>query len=105
MQSKTTHSVIKKAGIALSAAAVALTLSLGTANACACCGTYQVVNVQSWDVLNIRSGPGVRFQIIGSFQPGEGCINLTGERRGNWVRVQSYNQGGWVNARYLRYIR
>lgn len=84
---------------------VALFMTHGKASACACCGTYQVVNVASWDVLNIRSGPSVRYRIIGAFGPYDGCIVLTGQRRGNWVRVSGNGQTGWVNGRYLRYVR
>ncbi len=88
----------------LSMVAVAFLMSYGTASACACCGTYQVVNVANWDVLNIRSGPSARHSIIGTFAPYTGCIVLTGQRYGNWVRVSGNGQVGWVNGRYLRYV-
>ncbi len=89
----------------VSIVAVALFMSYGKASACACCGTYQVVNVANWDVLNIRAGPSVRYQVIGAFGPHDGCIVLTGQRYRNWVRVSGNGQNGWVNSRYLRYVR
>ncbi|HUW74822.1 MAG TPA: SH3 domain-containing protein [Methyloceanibacter sp.] len=76
----------------------------GQALACACCGTFKVAKVAHWDVLNVRSGPGVRFDIIHTLAPDEGCIVKAGERRGNWVRIKAQGMTGWVNRRYLRYI-
>lgn len=75
------------------------------ANACACCGSFQVVGVQSWDVLNVRSGPGVGYQITGALAPGEACIVKTGERRGNWVHISYRGAYGWVNRRYLAILQ
>ena len=96
---------MQRIALVLTIVAVALFMSHGKAAACACCGTYQVVNVASWDVLNIREGPGVQHRIIGAFAPNASCIVLTGHRHRNWVRVSgSGGQVGWVNARYLRYI-
>ena len=79
---------------------------ISNAWACACCDTYRVHRVASWDVLNVRTGPGARYRIIGGLQPNEGCIALTGERRGKWVRVIANESGqeGWVHSRYLRYF-
>lgn len=74
------------------------------ASACACCGTYRVVNVEHWDVLNVRSGPGVQFNIVASLKPDDSCISQTGERAGNWVRIDAHNASGWVNAYYLALI-
>jgi len=84
--------------------AIGVVIGSQQASACACCGTYRVVNVEHWDVLNVRSGPGVQFDIIASLKPGEGCISQTGERAGNWVRIDAHNAKGWVNAFYLALI-
>ena len=84
--------------------AAATFLPTGQAHACACCGSYQVVNVASWDVLNVRSGPGVGFRIIETLGPGEACIGLTGVRRGNWVQVNAKGITGWVNRKYLQWV-
>ena len=84
---------------------VAVAMPAGQPLACACCGTFRVVNVESWDVLQVRSGHGVKFDIIEALAPDEGCIVKTGERHGNWVRIRAKGVSGWVNRRYLRYIR
>ena len=81
-----------------------MALSAGPANACACCGTYKVVNVEHWDVLNVRSGPGVQYQIIAMLKPGEGCIVPSGEYSGNWMRIDAHGKTGWVNSYYLARI-
>lgn len=86
-------------------AALGLLLSFSQASACACCGTYRVVNVAHWDVLNIRTGPGVGYGIIGAFAPNDGCIVFLGERRGAWVRVSGNGVTGWVHSGYLQYVQ
>ena len=90
--------------IAAALLVAATVLPSGPAHACACCGTYKVVNVESWDVLNVRSGPGVNYQIIETLAPDDGCIVRTGERRGNWVRVSVKGITGWVNRKYLQFV-
>ncbi len=78
---------------------------LSDANACACCGTYRVVDVDAWDTLNVRSGPGTGYEVVDALPPDEGCIINTGKRSGNWVRIEARGKAGWVNGRYLAYIQ
>ena len=78
--------------------------AITAAHACACCGSWQVVNVAKWDVLNIRSGPGVKFQIVGHIPPGAACVARHKECRGRWCRVSYADYSGWVNVRYLRWL-
>ena len=59
-----------------------------------------VTGVASNDVLNIRSGPGANYAIVGFIRPGE-CGIVTGQRSGNWIWVD-YGPGGFVHTRYLR---
>lgn len=79
--------------------AVALFASLlstaNTTDASAAC----VRGVASNDVLNIRSGPGTGYRIVGFIRPGE-CGVVTGRREGRWIWVD-YGRGGFVNAKYL----
>ncbi len=72
--------------------------------ACACCGSWQVVNVAKWDVLNIRSGPSHKFQKVGEIPAGAACISRHKECRGRWCRVSYADHTGWVNVRYLRWL-
>ncbi len=58
-----------------------------------------VRGVRSNDVLNIRSGPGAKFRIVGFIRP-RTCGVSTGQRQGRWVWVD-YGRGGFVNARFL----
>ena len=51
--------------------------------ACACCGSWQVTNVAAWDVLNVRSGPGAKFRIVGTLPPQTACIIRHNECRRN----------------------
>jgi len=62
-----------------------------------------VVDVASWDVLWIRSGPSTRYQKVGSI-PYNGCgVRVVwNDCSGNWYRVSYRGVWGWAHTRYLR---
>ena len=84
------------AALVFGAALYLLAAPLVVTNAIAAC----VTGVASNDVLNIRSGPGANYAIVGFIRPGE-CGIVTGQRSGNWIWVD-YGPGGYVHTRYLR---
>lgn len=94
-----------KASLALAAVVMTAALPARTAHACACCDTFKVVNVASWDTLNVRAGPGMRYEVVDRLAPGEGCIAWTGRRRGAWVLIRVGDTTGWVSSRYLGIVR
>lgn len=51
--------------------------------------------------LNVRSGPGVNYEIIGSVVGGELLPILGRSSDGSWYNVQTVFGEGWVSARYL----
>ncbi len=66
---------------------------------------FRVVNVQSGDVLNVRSGPGVENEIVGAL-PSDGMgVQITGAGAAIgdtiWVPVRYGALTGWVNFDYL----
>ena len=83
---------------------------------------YRVTGVAASDVLNVRSGPGTGFSIVGELPPNATgvrnldrvptnlCDELAGlttfERRNIWVKIVWESDGpsvaGWVKARFLR---
>ncbi|MGD2048394.1 MAG: SH3 domain-containing protein [Chloroflexota bacterium] len=66
---------------------------------------YQVVFVEEDDVLNVRSDPGVEFEIVGELQPGARGVKITGEGQvvidSLWVPVEYEDVSGWVNSWFL----
>jgi hypothetical protein len=70
-------------------------------------GPYAVVLVQSGDVLNIRSRPGVSNPVAASFAPTAVNVMRTGPSavvdNSVWVEVQRPGGGatGWVNSHFL----
>lgn len=66
---------------------------------------YAVVFVESDDVLNVRSGPGVAFGIVGTLPPTADNIQITGDGQmvsgSTWVPIQRGLLTGWVNGRFL----
>ena len=73
--------------------------------ACACCGTWKVVNVAQHDVLNIRTGPGAYYSKVGGIPSGSGCVIKTGQCKRNWCKISYAGSKGWVANRYLRYFK
>ncbi|MCC6499963.1 MAG: SH3 domain-containing protein [Anaerolineales bacterium] len=67
---------------------------------------YAVILVSANDVLNIRSGAGTGFSIVGALSPSATGVIRTGPEAnagGNrWVEIQNPSGGtGWVNAKFL----
>ncbi len=91
--------------VAAFAALGLLTTTTTPSFACACCGTWKVVRVAENDVLNIRTGPSVRYRKIGAIPSGSGCVIKSNKCRRNWCRISYADQTGWVNVRYLSYIK
>jgi len=96
---------MKKTFIHLATLIAVSMVSAGAALACACCGTHQVTGVAQYDVLNMRAGPGVRYSKVGSIPAGSGCVLKSRNCRRSWCKVSFAGQEGWVNARYLRYMK
>ena len=96
--------IIKKIALAAPIIMAGLIYGSQAAMACACCGTYKVVHVASWDVLNIRSGPSVYYRKIGAIPPGSACVIKSGRKHGKWHQVSYAQTTGWVHSRYLRFM-
>ncbi|MDO5657535.1 MAG: SH3 domain-containing protein [Paracoccus sp. (in: a-proteobacteria)] len=63
---------------------------------------FDVTGVAADDVLNIRAHPNASAEIIGTLTPDATGIEVV-EQRGNWGRVNTSEQSGWVSLRYLNY--
>jgi uncharacterized protein YraI len=67
---------------------------------------YEVVNISKDDYLNVRSGAGSSFPIIGCLAPGTGDISSTGATIKNgdtiWLRISVGDLSGWVNSDFLK---
>lgn len=66
---------------------------------------YRVRNVEYWDILYIRSGPGVKYEVEGAIPCNGRCVRNLGEssRQGKslWILVEYKGVRGWVNSHYL----
>ena len=69
-----------------------------------------VVGVEASDVLNLRSGPGVDFDVVAGLAPLEADVIATGRSRlidvmsSIWVEADVDGVTGWANSRYLAYL-
>ncbi len=106
-----------KLGTALSVLAlVGFTAGAAVQNAGATTGPgcLTVVNVESWDTLNMRANPSARAPIVDRLPPGRhGIISLRGQCRplsrpwpSRWCPITHYNGDrtthGYVKARFVR---
>jgi len=57
------------------------------------------VDVASWDVLNVRSGPGTAHSVAGSYKPGTAVTIYN--YQGDWALVSNGSVTGYVNSYYL----
>ncbi|ABD56391.1 SH3 domain-containing protein [Jannaschia sp. CCS1] len=71
---------------------------------------WRVSGVANWDVLNVRAGPGVAYNVVDRLPHNArqvqvvSCVPIATSRGpANWCLVnwQGY-QRGWVNSRFLR---
>ncbi|SFJ93098.1 SH3 domain-containing protein [Pseudovibrio ascidiaceicola] len=70
----------------------------------ACAGTYAVKPLKS-GVLNLRTGPGTNYNVIGRLIPNQ-AINIA-DCKGNWLGIrdaQTSEQIGWVHKGYMRRV-
>jgi SpoIID/LytB domain protein len=51
-------------------------------------------------ILNLRSGPGLNYNVIGSSPTGT-TVTGTGKINGIWYEVKAGNQTGWMSSEYL----
>jgi hypothetical protein len=54
-------------------------------------------------LLNVRSGPGLNYGVIGTLSRGEEVRLLGRNGGGSWLKIETYGGfRGWVSARYIR---
>lgn len=95
---------VLRAGAAIALLATAAFVA-GPAKACAFCGTYRVVNVAETDVLYMRSGPSRHARIVAAIPHDGYGVLKAGPCKRNWCVMEHFGRTGWVNMRYLQYVR
>ncbi len=67
-----------------------------------------VVGVAHDDVLNLRAGPGVEFEILAELPPTADDLIATGNNRmipkAFWAELDTGTVTGWVNQRYIGFL-
>lgn len=63
---------------------------------------HDIVGVEAGDVLNIRSGPGTEFEIIGTIpHDAEGIEVIEPSEDFSWARIVTGEGMGWVSLSYI----
>ena len=66
---------------------------------------FSVQGVDASDVLNVRSGPSPKHEVVGTIPPGARGVAAVGPRRqigpSVWREVSYEGVRGWVNDRFL----
>ncbi|MDX2259241.1 MAG: SH3 domain-containing protein, partial [Hyphomicrobiaceae bacterium] len=63
--------------------------------------SFKVVNVEEFDVLNVRSGPAETFAVVATIGPAGRGVAITGRCVGDWCPIRHQSRIGWVNSFYL----
>ncbi|MCX6030445.1 MAG: SH3 domain-containing protein [Chloroflexi bacterium] len=61
----------------------------------------QGVVISGTMLLNVRSGPGADYPVIGTVPPGATVFALARNEAADWIQVEQTNGVGWVSAGYL----
>jgi SH3-like domain-containing protein len=63
-----------------------------------------VVNVASWDRLNVRDEPSAHGDIVTRHRYGDCGIVVVGEPEGSWYPIEDGHYDGWVNGKYISMV-
>lgn len=63
-----------------------------------------VVNVATWDRLNVRDEPSSGADIVTRHRYGDCGIVVTGGPVGSWYRIEDGHYEGWVNGKYISMV-
>lgn len=63
-----------------------------------------VINVASWDKLNIRKGPSAKSQVVVQKRYGSCGVMVMGNCRSGWCPVEDGHMRGWANSRFLSMV-
>ena len=63
-----------------------------------------VVNVPTWDKLNIRRGPSTKARIVSRKRYGSCGITVVGNCRAQWCPVEDGHVKGWANRQFLSMV-
>ena len=63
-----------------------------------------VINVPSWDMLNIRSGPSTKARVVVRKRYGSCGIMVVDSCKGKWCPVEDGHMKGWANRQFLSMV-
>ena len=84
--------------------ALGLTSASGSATLVVPGEEHCVVNVASWDRLNIRNEPSSHAQVVVRKRYGSCGISVVGKCRAQWCPVEDGHSVGWAHRRYLSMV-
>jgi SH3-like domain-containing protein len=91
--------------VALAAAAVLTSLPAPASETFIVQGEeHCVVNVATWDRLNVRDEPSSSGDIVTRHRYGDCGIVVTGEPDGSWYPIEDGHYEGWVNGKYISMV-
>lgn len=60
-----------------------------------------VTGVESWDRLNVRSGPSTRYPVVFSLRHNQCGVSNPIRCKRNWCKIRFRGRTGWANARFF----
>lgn len=87
------------------AAALASLAGVATASAQVVEGEeHCVVNVATWDRLNVRDEPGLSGSTVTRLRYGECGVLVVGEPEGSWYPIEDGHYEGWVHGHFISMV-
>lgn len=63
-----------------------------------------VINVSTWDVLNIRARGSVNSPVWGTLRYAECGVHVVGACRGSWCPIEDGHHSGWVHSHFISMV-
>jgi SH3-like domain-containing protein len=63
-----------------------------------------VIDVATNDTLNVRTGPGVGYQVVAQKRYGQCGVMVTGTCTATWCPIEDGHIAGWVNRRFISMV-
>lgn len=92
---------IRKAGMAAAAVAAVAALATGVGTVVATPDADAAMQATATTGLNVRSGPGLKYRVIGSLRTGQKAA-IAGSGKDGWTPITYAGHQAWVSSQYVK---
>lgn len=92
---------IRRAGTATAAVAAVAALATGVGTVVATTKADAAIQATATTGVNVRSGPGLQYRVIGSLRTGQKAA-VTGSTKSGWTPITYAGEQAWVSSSYVK---